>query len=597
MASPFSPLLLLFSTLTLLHQPPLSAANLHSTTTLFRSQPISEPTSLFAAENPPTTFFEVTKPIPLPKTKPCSYLVLKHDFAYTYGKSPVLADYKPPSDCPSRNFAKIVLEWTATCKGRQFDRIFGVWLGGVEILRSCTAEPRATGIVWTVKKDITRYYSLLMSNQTLAVYLGNLVDSTYTGVYHVNVTIHFYPAEASYGHSEVDYGELENGADLILPISRNLPLNDGLWFEIENSTDVESKEFKIPQNVYKAVLEVYVSFHENDEFWFGNYPNEYISANNLTGSPGNGPFREVVVSLDDLVVGAVWPFTVIYTGGVNPLLWRPITGIGSFDLPSYDIEITPLLGKILDGNTHKLAFSVRNALNVWYIDANLHLWLDKKSEKTQGKLLEYSESPLSLSILSNFTGFDGLFVTNVSRTIISSGWVKSSHGVVTTKYVQGFKYSNSMVMGNDGNLQILNQIITLNSSVATKTPSSSVRSSNSHKKFILYLHSDAIDKGDGSYDSVANVTLGFNEKRLKTSDLGKFTSKLKNLQNAQGDMFVKGNLVVSGLGSTQQVYQYTSDKSCYFRNVSSSNYTIIHDEERNTCGKLGLLPSFPRGTL
>ncbi|KAK6134702.1 hypothetical protein DH2020_031550 [Rehmannia glutinosa] len=504
MASSFFPLLLLLSTLTLLHQPPLSAANLHTTTALFRSQPISEPTSLFAAETLPTTFFEVTKPIPLPKTKPCSYLVLKHDFAYTYGKSPVLADYKPPSDCPSRNFAKIVLEWTATCKGRQFDRIFGVWLGGVEILRSCTAEPRATGIVWTVKKDITRYYSLLMSNQTLAVYLGNLVDSTYTGVYHVNVTIHFYPAEASYGHSEVDHGELENGADLILPISRNLPLNDGLWFEIENSTDVESKEFKIPQNVYRAVLEVYVSFHENDEFWFGNYPNEYIAANNLTGSPEMGRLEKL------------------------SLAWT---------------------------------ICVRNALNVWYIDANLHLWLDKKSEKTQGKLLEYSDSPLSLSILSNFTGFDGLFVTNVSRTIISSGWVKSSHGVVTTKSIQGFKYSNSMIMGNDGNLQILNQIITLNSSVATKTPSSSVRSSNSHKKFSLYLHSDAIDKGDGSYDSVANVTLGFNEKRLKTSDLGKFTSKLNNLQNAQGDMFVKGNLVVSGLGSTQQEYQYTSDKS------------------------------------
>ncbi|KAI3457373.1 hypothetical protein Pfo_014036 [Paulownia fortunei] len=590
--------LLLLSTLTLLHQPPLSAADLHTTTALFRSQPISEPTSLLAAETPPTTYFEVTKPIPLPNTKPCSYLVLKHDFAYTYGKSPVLADYKPPSDCPSQNFARIVLEWTASCKGRQFDRIFGVWLGGVEILRSCTAEPRATGIVWTVKKDITRYYSLLMSNQTLAIYLGNLVDSTYTGVYHVNVTLHFYPAEENYGHREFDYGKLDNGfgsgADLILPISRNLPLKDGLWFEIKNSTDVESKEFKIPQNAYRAVLEVYVSFHENDEFWYGNYPNEYISANNLTGVPGNGPFREVVVSLDSLVVGAVWPFTVIYTGGVNPLLWRPITGIGSFDLPSYDIEITPFLGKILDGKTHKLAFSVRNALNVWYIDANLHLWLDKKSVKTQGKLLEYSDSPLSLSLLSNCTGFDGLFITNVSRSIISSGWVKSSHGVVTTKSLQGFTYTNAMVMGNDGNLQILNQVINFNGSVNTKMPSSSVRFTNSLKKFSLYLHSDNIDKGNGTYDSVANVTLGIDEKRQKTSEFGISTSRLKNLQNAQGYMLVKGNLVVSGLGSTQQEYHYTSDKYCYFRNVSSSNYTILHDEESNTCRHHGWWPSFPR---
>ncbi|KAL2245483.1 UNVERIFIED_CONTAM: Peptide-N4-(N-acetyl-beta-glucosaminyl)asparagine amidase A [Sesamum indicum] len=588
MASTLFSLLFLLSTLALLHQPLLSAANLHSTADLFRSQPFSEPTSS-AADIPPTTFFEVTKPIPLPKTKPCSYLVLKHDFAYTYGKSPVLADYTPPTDCPSQYFARIVLEWTAACKGRQFDRIFGVWLGGVEILRSCTAEPRATGIVWTVKKDITRYYSLLMSNQTLAVYLGNLVDSTYTGVYHVNVSIHFYPAEESYGHSAVEYGGLDNGygfgpvADLILPISRNLPLNDGLWFEIENSTDVESKEFVIPQNVYRAVLEVYVSFHENDEFWFGNYPNEYISVNNLTGVPGNGPFREVVVSLDGLVVGAVWPFTVIYTGGVNPLLWRPITAIGSFDVPSYDIEITPLLSKILDGKSHELAFSVTNALNVWYIDANLHLWLDKGSERTQGNLLEYSDSPLSLSLLSNFTGLDGLFSTNASRSISYRGWVKSSHGVVTTKSLQEFNYINAMVMGNDGNQQILNQVIHFNGTVDARTPSSSILSTSSLKKFTLDLYSDNIDKGNGTYDSVANVTLGIDETRQKTSKFGTSSSRLKNFQNAQGNMLVKGNLVVSGLGSTQQAYHYISEKSCYFRNVSSSNYTILHDEESNTC--------------
>nr|GEU44494.1 putative mitochondrial protein [Tanacetum cinerariifolium] len=51
----------------------------------------------------------------------------------------------------------------------------------------------------------------------------------------------------------------------------------------------------VPRNVYKAVLEVYVSFHENDEFWPTNVVNEYISDNNITDLPGNGPFREVVI--------------------------------------------------------------------------------------------------------------------------------------------------------------------------------------------------------------------------------------------------------------------------------------------------------------
>lgn len=396
-----------------------------------------------------------------------------------------------------------------------------------------------------------------------------------------------------FGHNEIG-ARFGFGADLILPISRNLPLNDGLWFEIQNSTHVESKEFKIPVNTYRAVLEVYVSFHENDEFWFGNPPNDYISANNLTSLPGNGPFREVVVSLDGSTVGAVWPFTVIFTGGVNPLLWRPITAIGSFDLPTYDIEITPLLAKLLDGKAHNLAFSVTNALNVWYIDANLHLWVDNQSERTVGKLLEHRAPPYSLSTSSNFTGFDGVFVTNVTRSIISSGVVKSSHGEITTTSLQELRYSSIMVMGNDGNKQILDQVINFNSSVDMDVPSPFVRSTNADRRFSVYVSSDSIDHADGSYDSVANVTLGFDEKVKKSSSYGTWRSGLKNVQNAQGSMLVKGNLVVSGEGSTQQEYGYTSDKWCYFRNVSSSNYTILHDEVSNACKYERCWPYFAR---
>ncbi|KAI3828198.1 hypothetical protein L1987_02295 [Smallanthus sonchifolius] len=535
---------------------------------------------------PPTTYFEVTKPIQLPNTKPCSTLVLHHNFAYTYGSPPVSAQYTPPSNCPSNNPAKIVLEWSATCKGRQFDRIFGVWLGGVELLRSCTAEPRATGIEWTVKKDITRYYPLLIANQTLSVYLGNIVDATYTGVYHVNISIHFYPAENKKITKMPLHSEQLNNqwADLIIPISRNLPLNDGLWFEIQNSTDFKLKQFRIPQNAYRAVLEVYVSFHENDEFWPTNVPNEYVLDNNLTGYPGNGPFREVVVSLDGGVVGAVWPFTVVYTGGVNPLLWRPISGIGSFDLPTYDIEITPFLGTVLDGKSHDFGFSVTNALNVWYIDANLHVWLDEKSDKTNGKLLTQNISPLHVSLVSNYTGLNGTFVTKVTRSIKSTGWVQASHGKIVTESTQEFNYSNIMVMAENGDSQIVNQMIEFNDSVYAKKPAS-VLSKESLKLFSFYIYSDTEDKGNGSYAEVANITLGFNEKKVVNLGSKSSSSVLQNLQNGQGSMLVKGNLVVSGLGSTQQMYNYGDDEFCYFRDVSSWNYTIIYDKEGHTCSK------------
>ncbi|PHT44719.1 Peptide-N4-(N-acetyl-beta-glucosaminyl)asparagine amidase A [Capsicum baccatum] len=98
--------------------------------------------------------------------------------------------------------------------------------------------------------------------------------------------------------------DFDYGADLIVSISRNMDLNDDLWFEIENSIDVKLKDFKIPQNVYRALLEVYVSFQENDDSWYGNSVNEYVSLNNLS-VPRNGAFREVIVSLDEMVVDVV----------------------------------------------------------------------------------------------------------------------------------------------------------------------------------------------------------------------------------------------------------------------------------------------------
>ncbi|PHT92719.1 hypothetical protein T459_00601 [Capsicum annuum] len=98
--------------------------------------------------------------------------------------------------------------------------------------------------------------------------------------------------------------DFDYGADLIVSISRNVNLNDDLWFEIENSINVKFKDFKIPQNVYRVLLEVYVLFHENDDSWYSNSVNEHVSLNNLSVSR-NGAFREAIVSLDEMVVGVV----------------------------------------------------------------------------------------------------------------------------------------------------------------------------------------------------------------------------------------------------------------------------------------------------
>ncbi|XP_047059057.1 peptide-N4-(N-acetyl-beta-glucosaminyl)asparagine amidase A-like [Lolium rigidum] len=528
------------------------------------------------ASEPPTTFFEVDRPIRPPggSVGPCSTLLLSDSFGYTYGLPPSTAAYSPPNCLAAAragggSVALAVLEWTADCRGLQFDRIFGVWLSGAELLRGCTAEPRPNGVHWSVSRDVTRYAALLSAPGEVAVYLGNIVDQTYTGVYHVNLTLHLY--------FDPTAPPPPQHADLILPVSRNLPLHDGQWFCIQSSTDAQSKKLAIPSNTYRAVLEVFVSFHGSDEFWYTNPPNEYIEANNLFDFPGNGAFREIIVKVDEDVVGAVWPFTVIYTGGVNPLMWRPITGVGSFNLPTYDIDITPFLGKLLDGKKHDFSFGVTNALDVWYVDANLHLWLDHNSKKTTGGLISYDAAMSGPSVESEFRELDGQFVTTASRHVSATGWVESSHGKVMTTFYQRFSYKNSNVYSKNGVVQVVNQTIDATSGVSATNGTTVLLSEEVHQVFPLYLFSGTSDEVGDEYSMVSVVKLGINEKRANSS--------LQNSQSARGSMRVKKNLVISGSGQNHQVYKYIGADGCYFRDVSSKDYTIIFDHTDDSCLK------------
>ncbi|CAI0422785.1 unnamed protein product [Linum tenue] len=87
------------------------------------------------------TVLQVTKPIHVPNTVPCKKLLLQHEFSST-GKNPQVAtDYEgPPSTCGSHDFSKIVLESKGSFSGAQDDGVFAVWLGGVELLRSSSAQ-------------------------------------------------------------------------------------------------------------------------------------------------------------------------------------------------------------------------------------------------------------------------------------------------------------------------------------------------------------------------------------------------------------------------------------------------------------------------
>ncbi|KAI3875529.1 hypothetical protein MKX03_027726 [Papaver bracteatum] len=555
-----------------------------------------------------TEYIEITKPPPPNPINPnCSVLVLQNDFNNTYGLPPASTIYSPPSNCTGP-WNQIFLEYSVSVEGEQYDRISGVWLAGVEILRTSTAEPNPSGIYWKVRKDVTRYSSLFnQSNLTLSVMLENLVNDEFTGIYHVNVSLLYYqdqdlnPVEPIEplklnrklgGLSETRVKDMNNvgaftnetSADLIIPVSDNG--GEGFWFRVQNESDIHTKTIQIPQNTKKAVLEVYVSFHGNDEFWYSNPPNEYIESNHLPTQRGNGAFRQVVATVDGVTVGSVTPFPVIFTGGINPLFWEPVVAIGAFNLPTYDIDLTPFLGFLLDGKNHSFGLGVTDSISFWLVDANLHLWLDHGSDIVQAKSVLSLTPPIQFKIKSKSKGLNGKFSIKGEREFEYTGWVNSSAGNFTTTIQEKFKFKNKIKFDNYGQEKEVEQKIKVKTKITTVNDiGQEISKSTISRNYPLEIKISTLPGAElDTFLSITNVTHSLEETyTCSLSPNEEVEISVQNSQDSGGWMLVKDHAVLSGTGTTTQVLSYQDQNGCYIRNVTAANGKILQDNTTLTC--------------
>ncbi|KAI4306868.1 hypothetical protein L6164_030110 [Bauhinia variegata] len=577
----------------------------------------------------PQEYFEVTHPLPSGHAIPsCSHQILRHSFGNTINSPPFSTSYSPPSRCPAP-WSRVILHFHATCKGEQYDRIAGLWLGGVELLRTSTAQPTQSGIFWDVRKDVTRYSSLLVrSDLKLTMMLENIVNREFTGVYHVTITLLYFKGHAvgvpfrvcsqgqglnlnrngslrilkdesgsdsetpdgisqvgeEKGESNVRQGSFymsESPADLIIPISDEG--NRGFWFRIESDLDLHSKRIQIPPNTYRAVLELYVSYHGNDEFWYSNPPNSYIKTNNLDTGRGNGAYREVYVAIDGEIVGSEIPFPVIFTGGVNPLFWEPMVAIGAFNLPSYDLDLTPFLGKLLDGKKHNFAIGVTQGISYWFVNANLHLWLDPHSSEVHAHRIVHHGPELTLERQEEFIGLDGTFEIEAERQTQSAGWVSSSSGNITTIISQGVKLKNRISFRQNGTYKLVKQHFKVKKRIKIINGRGElITQLKVKKKYPLRvitsmqpsLHKDR-------YILVTNVSHALKERYSDSG--GCFRNSISNNQNSMGWMEVKDHSVLSGQAFTRQNYTFHDKLDCYSRNVAAANGRIVEDISSFAC--------------
>ncbi|KAI9811597.1 MAG: hypothetical protein M1827_005346 [Pycnora praestabilis] len=387
--------------------------------------------------------------------------LMEHSFAFSYGK-PFVGVYRPPP-C---TFNRIIFNLTVVSMGRQFDRLALMYFGDTEVFRTSTAEPTVNGIQWTYVKDMSSYLALFEMEQKVIFDLGNLVDDVYTASFNATLTASFFNSI-----------EMANPADLILPISAQRSSTDrasAFSLPAENATTILS----IPRNARRAKATISACGQGDEEFWFGNVLSSNIQTFPSAGPLfGHSPFREIQLHIDGNLAGVVWPFPIIFTGGVVPGLWRPIVGIDTFDLREHEIDISPWLPILCDGEPHSLEIRVvglddsspphgslsKTVGNSWVVTGKLFLWVDEPGWVTKGSMPVASQLEpqvsLSSSVGRNASGAnDSLsYAVHVNRHLSIISEIITSSGVEVVSWNQKLRYSNNGELTNQGSLQVIDQ--------------------------------------------------------------------------------------------------------------------------------------------
>ncbi|MCG7207549.1 peptide-N4-asparagine amidase [Streptomyces arenae] len=334
--------------------------------------------------------------------------------------TPYRGAYTPPRGCGDR-WSKVVLRLDGKVKGRQYDRLGYLHVGGVEVLRTSTPEPSPDGIEWHVEKDVTRYSDTFRGAQDVEMLIGNVVDGTYTGVIDVKVTLTFYAGRPP-----------ATAPDKVLTLDGGTTLTT-------------------PRNSERVVAEVYATGSGGgcEEFWYLTVadPASYSC------KADKGPYREVQITVDGQLAGIAAPFPNVWTGGwSNPFLWYVIPGPRAFDVRPIEYDLTPFAGLLNDGRPHRVEVSVTGVPEGqagWSAPVNVLVWQDHHRAHVTGKLTGATASePVNSSVYTPGSG-EYRVDTDAGHRLTVAGYVDTSHGRVTTTVARTLA-NTSVHRWNDG---------------------------------------------------------------------------------------------------------------------------------------------------
>ncbi len=349
-------------------------------------------------------------PVDRPAGDPtCSVEILHHGFDdYSVQRR----DFEIPESCGDE-WTSAVLTLEGSVAGRQYDRAGWIQVDDATVMRLSTPEPSADGISWSVERDVTAYQDVLdPGTNEVAMYLGNTVNETYTGVFDVTLTLDLYAgdAPADVPDEVVTFaGADKDGADLVHTVT-------------------------MPTNSTRVVGEVYAigSGGGCEEFWDTSAPAEAG-----TWCPDGHPYREVQVLIDGDLAGTALPYAVVYTGGwSNPYMWMPTPSPYAFDIPALRYDLTPFAGRLNDGMEHEVRFHVVGnppGASGWSLMPNLFAWTDDSVDQIEGAVTQVGTDTLVRDETLEGDATEGGRTTgHDTQQVVTSGWLDLPSGRVLT---------------------------------------------------------------------------------------------------------------------------------------------------------------------
>lgn len=508
-----------------------------------------------AADTPPEEFgtdwhdpVTAAPPIPKPHTKSCEVTVAEAQFK---DFTPYKGDYTPPDKCGKGRWGKVVLRLDGKVKGRQYDRLGYLRIGGVEVFRTSTPEPSVDGITWSVEKDVTRYSETLGRDQQVEMLIGNVVNETYTGIIDVKATLTFYEQE-------------KRGAVASTTPDRVLPLGDGT-------------SLTTPRNSERIVAEVYATGSGGgcEEYWYLTVPD----AAPYSCKADQGPYREVQIEVDGKLAGIAAPFPAVWTGGwSNPFLWYVIPGPRAFDIKPIEYDLTPFAGILNDGRPHRVEVSVvgvPKGQTGWNAPVNVLVWQDEKSDRVTGALTRYQEGDLADE--ATYTPGSGdeahRLDTEGGHRLGVSGYVNTSHGRVTTTVTRALANTSVHRWTEGEAMDALKATWTDRETVTTA--GRSVRT-------------------DRTYTMDGTTTLGVGDRLRTTISLGDRAESVTERGGRRaawsvlddrydGDATYTANVPRDqrhAVGTSRERYRLIGDGGCYDRTLATAQGALTEDRRR-----------------